>query len=403
MRSYVGLVVVALTVGCATEALETSETSETDQAVILRGCPDPSDCTVNNGGGVYTEEVGFAGFGTDKFMITTFINLTDPNGAAIGVNVVGRAFDSSQGIWVITTAKLEHALIGNDTQHPYAVLSVAEWLTSPTFTLFDGSSSNRTVAAAELKTLQLVVLDGKFPYTLSFGDQQSDVGSTGGTGSTGALVWSYPMFWNPGTSASANRTVYCERALQQGETTRDPDALVFQQGIAVDPITAEMTRNGAYVTLSCRHGAIANARSWGYFYRGDAAASLMFEAAMHMKRASYCGDETFYTRRDTPILINDIANIQHDGVTSSNVEARWGRGPGGRIRALCVNWIFPPGPDLRRHSGANYPPNASGVPYVGDCFDLNRNFEFSIPTCRDFDAANGSGAVIADANAPPIL
>lgn len=396
MLSKIGLVVVALTVvGCATEELDTSAT---DQALIMKGCVDPDDCLASNGGGVYTEEVGFAGFGPDKFMITTFINLTDANGAASGVNVQGRAFDSSRGIWIYTTARLDHALIDN---RQYPVLSVTEWLTSPTFTLKDGTNPNKVVSDDQLKVLQLVVVLGeKTPYTLSFGEQVSDVGVTGGTGSVGAKVFSYPMFWNVGTSKSANPTDYCKRALQDGQVTRDPDTIVFQQGIAVDPVTAVMARNGAYVSMSCRRGAIANARSWGYIYRQGEDPSVMFEAAMHMKRASYCGDETFYTRRDTQILISDKAGIQRDGVNSSNVEARWGRALDGRIRALCVNYA-PAAPELRRHYNARYPLN-TGVRFMGDCFDVNGNREFTIPTCEDFDAAGGSpAAVLSDAADPP--
>jgi hypothetical protein len=399
MRSYIGSVVVALTVvGCATEELDTSAATQ-----AMKGCPDPRDCTDNNGGGVYTEELGFAGFGPNQFMITTFINVTNPNGDPIAVNVVGRKFDASQGIWLVTTAMLDHALIGNDVHHPYNVIAVGEWLTSPTFTLSDGTLPNKTVSASALTTMQLVVLDDKLPYTLSFGAEQSDVGSTGGTGSTGALVWSYPMFWNAGTTATANPTIYCEHALLHGQVTPAADAVVFQQGIAVDPINAEMTRNGADVTMSCRYGAIANARSWGYIYRQGTDPSLMFEAAMHMKRASYCGDRTFYTHHDTKILVNDTAQppIQADGVNSSNVEARWGRAPGGRIRALCVNYHVTPSdpPDLRRHWSTRYPVT-SGALFNGDCFDLNHNYEFTIPTCWDFDAANGSGAVISNAADP---
>ena len=108
------------------------------------------------------------------------------------------------------------------------------------------------------------------------------------------------------------------------------DPVVFQGGIAIDPDTARVTRGGStdgVVTLSCRSGAPATVYSWGYRHREDA---YYFDAALQMKRASYCGDGATYTRSATLI---DIAD-DRGGARSplARLEARWT--PTG---ASCVN------------------------------------------------------------------
>src|SRR5664279_4072686 len=101
MRSYIGLVVVALTIGCATEELDTSEAT---QALKVGTCPDPTDCTLNNGGGVYTEELGTIGLDPDHYMIGRFVNLWP------GLQVQGRGYDPNTGNFYGHTAELVHAI-----------------------------------------------------------------------------------------------------------------------------------------------------------------------------------------------------------------------------------------------------------------------------------------------------
>src|SRR3569833_1807437 len=49
-------------------------------AVTPGHCPDPTDCSVLNGGGIYTEENGHLGIGSDEYVITRFVNEVDDTG-----------------------------------------------------------------------------------------------------------------------------------------------------------------------------------------------------------------------------------------------------------------------------------------------------------------------------------
>ena len=96
----------------------------------------------------------------------------------------------------------------------------------------------------------------------------------------------------PGTPQS-----YCRRA------NGTEDQVVFQQGIAVNAINAAVHRNAAFVTLACRYGGPPTVRLWGYPYRsGD---TDYFDAGLHMKRASYCGDASYFTQPETLLLVGD--------------------------------------------------------------------------------------------------
>jgi hypothetical protein len=113
MLSKIGLVVVTLTVvGCVTEELDTSEASQQ----IGKGvgtCPDPFDCTLSNGGGVYTEELGNIGLGTDNYMIGRFVNV---NG---GVQIQGRGYNPATGNYYGHSAELARAIYnGRYLQRP---------------------------------------------------------------------------------------------------------------------------------------------------------------------------------------------------------------------------------------------------------------------------------------------
>jgi hypothetical protein len=369
MRAHLGMVVVVAvtSVGCMAEMPETGETTQ----AMSRQCPDPEEpCPVGNGFGVYTEEHGNAHVGSDDLMLTRFVNTTG------GVNVFGRGLDwSGSGNYVPYGGTVVGATYNG---MGYSVASVAETLTVPKFMLRQGSATPFPVEGDDIVNLRLEIQIEGVSYVLSFWNPQTDTGTSGNQ----ATLHTFYMRWNPGKTFNwSTSEPYCYRSPLNGSA---PDPIVFQQGIGVHPLTAVMGRNDSLVTLSCRHGAIATVRWWGYIYRGNAAASDMFEAAMHMKRASYCGDDTFFTRANTEILIKDTIPNQQGAVTVSQMEASWGRVPGGPVRALCVNPL-----NLRR-------PNKT---YYGNPFDPTCNGTVSppIPDCQTWGGGLGP---LADQSAP---
>jgi hypothetical protein len=143
------------------------------------------------------------------------------------------------------------------------------------------------------------------------------------------------MQWkNLSDPSIASTQQYCRGPSQQ------PDTVVFQQGIDVDPVKGTVARPGAaasFVTLSCSLGAPAKVYSWGYSYQGSSPSATLFDAGIHMKRASYCADFRHYTWADTDIFKSDDQNINHlinppPPSAPPGIEAWWG--PNG---ALCVN------------------------------------------------------------------
>jgi len=329
LRALVGsTLVAALLMGCGAQA----PVDETVGELKLR-CPDPStDCTVNNGAGIYTEEYGFAGIGPTQFMITHFINLTGG-----GVNLQGRYFLAATDTWQVEPGAIYYANYGTRTH--LRPISVSESLTNPTWTLFDpGTSTYITVAGADLLNLQLVITFNEHGtsalYTLLFDSVTTD--------SDKASIRKYNMLWRSGNNGTGATTQYCFRA--DGSS----DQVVFQQDIIVNPGNANVTRDANYVTLSCRYGAPATVRMWGYPYR-IGYATYYFDAGLHMKRASYCGDGDFYTESGTKIRVHDDAGVQTDPIPE--LEAWWT--PKG---AACVNMAN------RRHMDIPFSGSCNGVP-----------------------------------------
>lgn len=353
-------------------------------------CPDPNDCTVNNGGGVYTEELGHAGIGSLEMMVLRFRSVIE--GGAPIVYWDGRYRDvTTADHYKTITGYVYHALYTplNGTSGSYSVLDISENLTAPTFKLTNGTTT-LTVGpnASDLTRLHLVLYaplpSGDMLYTLSFGARHlSDPVVTLTEHHT---LEGYEMFGNEGPGPNpATQQEYCLRA-----GLVDLDYAVFQQGISVDPLTAVTAFGQAKtVTLSCRNGAIATARGWGYIYRGNEQNDTLFEAVMHMKRASYCGDLTFFTQSPTAILINDAEGIRQSSyVTPMTVEAKWGRpSPGAPVRALCVNTR-----NLRRPL-VTYPQDG-GSEFKGHCYNEDTSLAFDIPSC------DGVTGMVADAKAP---
>jgi hypothetical protein len=373
MKTLMGLVVIASAIGCGIDPADTAgptgETGEAAQALGLR-CPDPDNCVLSNGGGVYYDELGNAGIGPNDYMITRFVNVTGG-----GVTIQGRGFTPSTGNFTSRPAGIYYARY-NGTAFLH-VLQVQETLTVPTFWLVGQSGPAFPVTGLNLLNLQLVVSVDEGLYTISFYGHHADSNSDGN-----ATVQDFDMAWNPGESASPNPNAYCTRAPVYGSVE---DPVVFQQGIAINAVTGVMMARNSneYVTLSCRHGGIATARWWGYVYRNDLTSAQQFASAIQMKRASYCGDETFYTRANTFIEVWDSAGINGDTLDPDAFEASWGMTANG-IRAVCVNM------NHRRRPGLNWPPNQSGDPFNGTCLDGTQ-----IPDC-----ASGAFGSMADQEAP---
>jgi ADYC domain len=384
MLRNIGLVVVALTVGCATEELDTSEASQQ----IGKGvgtCPDPFDCTLNNGGGVYTEELGTIGFGTDHYMIGRFVNL------GAGLQVQGRGYDPNTGNYYGHTAELVRAIYNGQG---YSVVGISESLTLPTVTL----SGLPPLVGPQIAGLQLVFKVDDGIWTLTFTESLAD--DPGYNSAKLNPLKEFHAVWNEGEGyQSSLAQEYCTRAPVDATTPGEMDPVVFQQGIDVNPVTAVMVQNNDYVTLSCRHGALATVRFWGYGYRNQATADL-FEGAMHMKRASYCGDDTFYTRRDTLIRVRDSLGLMDDTLDPIEFEATWGRpSASSPIRALCVNKHW------RRRPGVLFPPDQSGVKFNGQCLSpVTGQVLFTIPECtNDVTAYPLAFGMLADEAVDPPL
>lgn len=347
-------------------------------------CPDPTDCLVLNGGGIYAEENGHLGMGSDEYVIARFVNKVDANGAPYVAwegrsRVVGGGYGSNGG------AILYAQYVGADGQTlQYNVTHVAEASSVPTFTLVSASDPAHpfNVSGDQLFNLSIIVsaniARSAFIEVLFFKPIPANV-ATATIYGTSQVQHRYGLFYYDGSSPDGSLTAvsYCQRA-PQADGTRQDDYAVFQQGIAVDPLTAKTTFNqDQTVTVSCSGGAIATAAVWGYPYQtANRTLETAFQAAMHMKRASYCGDETSYTQAGTPIAIDDIIPIRSDSrITNANVEARWGRWPDGHIGALCVT------PSRERHPGLLYPPTGYGLAFEGWCYPDDGAPAFQIPAC----------------------
>jgi hypothetical protein len=121
---------------------------------------------------------------------------------------------------------------------------------------------------------------------------------------------------------------------------------VFQQSIFVNPRNGKVghpeddARVQPLVTMSCYLGAPATVARWGYEYGASIPSGhFYFDAAVQMKRASYCADEHAYTIAGTEIFIRDSAPVHQDATTkAAAIEASWTRDG-----AKCLN------PNQARH------------------------------------------------------
>lgn len=399
MKNYVVVALMALT-GCLEEPTESLGNEVQEIGVKPGHCPDPGDCSVANGPGIYTEEGGHMGVVSDgyDFMIARFINSSDELGPY--VRWTGRSELLSHG-YGVQSGVIRYALYDTGSVlTQFKVTRIAETTMAPEFTLksmTDSTAPAIVVTGADLYRLRLVVTTpvGYFIHTTTLMFSAANKPTPDYlAGYSGNKVFRYALYWYPGADPVDHDEPlsFCQRA-PNAAGSRTPDYTVFQGGIDVDPLNAN-TRfdESATVTLSCAEGAIATATVWGYpYHHTTPAGEVLFEAAMHLKRASYCGDVTTYTTGGTSIYLYDgVIHADHP-ITPVQAEAVWGVAPDGNVRALCVN------PTHERRPGLLYPPNPEGLAFTGECFPDDGTPSFTIPRCK---GTSYPTAVMMDVPAP---
>lgn len=337
-----------------------SQDAEPAQIVCSDGtmatCTDPYNCTCGNGTGVYAVEGGFAGItvrtasepqggpGEQIIMITHFINnasgsnVTFEYGTFV-LSAVGSA--TNQWTWQpLGIGNVDSADYGAQTN--LTAILVRETNTVPIWMLRTlGTGALQSVT--DLQRLKLHI-SFKVPGVAALKMVTLDFHGSGTNTLGGNVIQKlteYRMRWqNLSDFPAASPQQYCH-----GSSKQPDDMVVFQQGIDVDPMSGTVKRpdpklnpNPAnVVTVSCSLGAPAMVYSWGYPYQGlDADPdTFYFDAGIHMKRASYCGDARYYTTAGTMIHISDSKGLHGDVPNPSGnpgVEAWWGR-----RGAVCVN------------------------------------------------------------------
>jgi hypothetical protein len=316
-------------------------------------CPDLQECSRDNGTGIYYQEDGFAGIENLAFMITHFINV---NGA---VQFDGRYRDPVSQNWVrMSKPGTVVNAVYNGVQ--YHVSHVTESDTLPIWTLTPSVGRSFQVSGDNMAELRLLlqfdpsVLGSAYTFWLMFktsNDQQRDSG-------TPSTIHTYQTQWSLWTTNAWSD--YCLDAHGQ------PDGLVFQRGIGVDPLTGQITHDSSFVTVSCFFGAPATVHKWGYDYLDwSEDATFYYGGAIQMKRDAYCGDATPHTKLGKSIAIRDAVGIKQEPLTADKVEAFWR--PEG---AWCLN------PANRRLLDDNFD---------GRCLDKATQTMRMLPTCPDPD------------------
>jgi hypothetical protein len=305
------------------------------------------DCrTSSNGIGIYTAEQGKAGIGEHQFMITHFANVgsaTNPS----GVHVYGRYFDDGSQTWKEVTQPGSLS-VGNAQGQGGPALAMAEDGTTPQWTVRDPQTNRQVLVhgngAVELTLTITLGAFGLVEYPLHLTPRPSAPPPLDPNVPDKNSITTYDLTWSDpaiiGLTASA--PPYCVDAHGQ------PDPVVFQQGIVVNPIDGQVTRGAAaagVITMSCLQGAPATVYRWGYRTDSD-----LFNAGIQMKRASYCGDAQYFTVAGTQIEIADSDRIQTATPRLEDVEAWWS--PTG---ATCLN------PVRERHRGMGFSGTCLGV------------------------------------------
>jgi hypothetical protein len=371
------VVLMSVLAGCALEEGDVDPPVTQVESALIGKCPEPEDCTVSNNGGVYTAELGYAGFGptTGDFMIKHFINFRG------SVTFEGRFQDGSDGLWKTGTGRVVGAWYTrvNQPRRYYAVEEIRESFTTPTFQLRYGNDPAFDVTGPAMVdfpngdkgNLVLELFIG--PLELAYQPPpQIQIKWLTYTETQGfnSFIRSAKMNWRFINPSVGPWTHYCIDDLDQW------DGMVLQQDIGINAVSGDVEQHDGYVTMSCTNGGISRAREWGFSYRTTQQELDTYTAAIHMKRASYCGDRAYYTVGGTEIKIWDTLSGGYPDVTSipdvTKIEALWDK-----YRAICVN------PMYERHDDVTYPPAAedpNGSYFVGDC--IYAQPQFSIPACN---------------------
>lgn len=335
----------------------------------VNGCWDPPNCGDPNGTGVYTVEHGAASIGRERLMIMYFVN----DGATVKFQgiysrdaVVGPV--EGQGKWValpqlgqVVSADVNFTKLvppRNFVRTGLEVRSITENNTVPIWQLWDPVQSAPVPVKGDEMTglvlhLAFTINNGNLiRYDIDFagtplGHPQDDPSRIRRNVSTYHMRWA-----RPGTAASFS---YCH--LPGNPATPDmnpPDSVVFQRQIMVYPTNGRVVhpendaRVAQIVTLSCYLGGPATITRWGYGYEPTSPAGVpdhyYFDAALQMKRASYCADTTTYTTAGTWIRISDSTGINNDADVS-RIEAVWSP-----LGATCLKTM--------RHTDLGSPPAA---------------------------------------------
>jgi hypothetical protein len=284
------------------------------------GCSNPTyGCTHSNGTGVYFQEGGNAYFdNTYKMMITHFGN----NSANNTVWFEGRFHNPYD-----TTGNPYQTLYGNVYQAWYQGTTWSVTLISASggapYVKLHNTSGDLQIGAGGLNGLYLY-LNFRDPnpnnlrpvyrrYEIEFYNPGLETSPV--NWDTPPSLYEYSVYWwslnNDNTSG-----YYCTAA------NGSPDIGTFMDGVAINPTSGQVTRgDSTLTTFSCRLGAPAVSHLWGYDYTFDA---WHFASAIHMKRASYCGDSNYFTVSGTQIAIadNEGANWNWTGGDAA-LEAEW--------------------------------------------------------------------------------
>jgi hypothetical protein len=351
------LVLALLASGCA---IDTADVGDEDKPVesenvARRGCGTEVGCNAGNGGGVYTEENGSAGIGPSHFMIAHFIN----NGS--NVTFVGRYLQyPTEPLWAFGTGTVVSATYQNLTYYVQAIgenpIGQPAYSTVP-WIKFANVATPITGTQIEGVIFHIQLDNDPAHYDLSWNDYHlATTAEVNGPTNQNNTVHSFNMRWREVRFAALSLPMVWTDYCRDADGTRDH--IVFQQGIGVHPVSGDLAYNQTFTTVGCVHGAIATVRLWGYTYRENTASADLFKAAIHMKRASYCGDASFYTVGGTFIGISDNQGINSYD-PSLRIEAQWG--PNG---ATCVNL------DAVRHSDVAFAyPGELPAYFGGTCPD----------------------------------
>lgn len=372
MRMSISPAAMAVLAGCGVTAtteytatdppvLAAISTGQAGQVLTIIKCPDPrTDCTHSNGTGVFFEEGGDASVNPSVSLGNNMTNIpimiTEFTNHGSWVTCRGRYADPSMpGRWLWADGTVDSADYG--TEYGLRVVGLSEERTKPTWMLVDRTSTLILVTGDLLLALKLhvtfnVVIPPPEPpmpsvppvppvrVLLDF-DQSDIIVDTDPQNNPydeHPVLYAYNLRWRPDVDPLSAPTQYCYRGPDPSAPSAPlrQDQVVFQRGIIVDPVTGRVTSDPNAVTMSCAWGAVAKAYNFGYAYvdprDGSAFDRFFYEAAIHMKRAAYCGGADTYTIAGVRIGIHDNLGINQYPRILSAREARWS--PDG---ASCLN------------------------------------------------------------------